>query len=157
MIWEKCSKKLCTHHLKVYNYFRCFLITSITGHFSLFPLLFGPTELPSKLLLHLSYSLLVLLILPSSFCRLEKSYLFLSIPVFLFTEIVHPLSSLNISLPFLPLLMYSLYSALGILYSFARLYCLCIKTWKVWLRGRWCILFFYYNKFWSQTWFFCHL
>jgi len=100
-----------------------YIITSITGHFSLFPLLFGAVELPSKLFLHLSHSLLATQTLTTtSFCKLEKLYLCLSIPVFLWCEVLHYSTGLDTRLPFLPLLLYSLYAALGIISTYLRVY-----------------------------------
>merc|ERR1719228_921102 len=55
-----------------------YLITGVTGHFSLFPLLFKPLEIPTKLLLHLAHTMLIVEVLPlPSLCILEKFYLFL--------------------------------------------------------------------------------
>ena len=42
---------------------KTFLFLSIVGHYSLFPLLFRPTETPLKLLLVVSFTLLSLLLL----------------------------------------------------------------------------------------------
>jgi len=100
-----------------------YIITSITGHFSLFPLLYGAVELPSKLFLHLSHSLLATNTLTTtSFCWWEKLYLCLSIPVFLWSEVLHSTTGLDSRLPFLPLLLYSLYAAGGIISTYCRIY-----------------------------------
>ena len=48
---------------------------------------------------------------------LERLYLVAGVPLVLGAELL-PLPTL----PFLPLLLYSLYTALGILYTYARLY-----------------------------------
>ena len=87
------------------------------GHLSLFPLFFTARELASKLLLHLSFSLVMSETVRTSLCSWEKLYLALSLPLVVFCE----LSSLP-SLPFLPLLLYSLYSALGVIYTYTRVY-----------------------------------
>jgi len=106
-----------------------YLITSTTGHFSLFPLLFGPLELPSKLFLHLAHTLLAFRILTtSSFCKLEKLFMFFSIPVFLWAEVFHSATGLDDRLPFLPLLLYSLYGSVGIVSTYLRMYWQFIKA-----------------------------
>ena len=87
------------------------------GHLSLFPLFFTARELVSKLLLHLSYSLILSETVTASLSSWEKFYLALSIPLVVFCELV----SLP-SLPFLPLLLYSLYSAVGVIYTYTRVY-----------------------------------
>eukprot|EP00092_Neocalanus_flemingeri_P029638 GFUD01032184.1.p1 GENE.GFUD01032184.1~~GFUD01032184.1.p1 ORF type:complete len:500 (-),score=127.36 GFUD01032184.1:48-1547(-) len=100
-----------------------YILTSIPGHFSLFPLLYGAVELPSKLFFHLSHSLLATNILTTtSFCWWEKLYLSLSIPVFLWSEVLHSTTGLDSRLPFLPLLLYSLYAAGGIISTYLRFY-----------------------------------
>jgi len=106
-----------------------YLITSVTGHFSLFPLLYGPAEFPSKLFLHLAHTFIAFKILPTSpFCKLEKLFLFLSIPVCLWAEVLHSASGLDTKLPFLPLLLYSLYGSIGIISTYLRMYWQFIKT-----------------------------
>ena len=105
------------------------MITSITGHFSLFPLLFGATELPSKLFFHLGHILLAMhTITTTSFCKLEKIYLFLWLPVCLWSEVLHSATGLDTRLPFLPLLLYSLYGAVGIISTYLRVYWHFIKA-----------------------------
>ena len=49
--------------------------------------------------------------------RLEQLYILLSVPVLIYSELLG-----SSSLPFLPLLVYSLYCALGVIYSYARVY-----------------------------------
>lgn len=102
---------------------RLYLLVVITGHFSLFPLLFQARELPTKLLLHLCHFLLASQTLPlPSFAWWERLYMFVSLPVFLYSELFHNYLGLSSTLPFLPLLMYSLYSALGLTVSYLRFY-----------------------------------
>jgi alpha-1,3-glucosyltransferase len=104
------------------NEARIFFLVTVIGNFSLFPLLFQTRELPSKVLLHLCHCLLVSQALPTpSFPWWDKLYLFFSLPVFLLSELVYPLVGVS-HLPFLPLLLYSLYSALGLAVSYLRFY-----------------------------------
>jgi len=106
---------LSKHEAKLY------MITATVGHFSLFPLLFQIKELPSKLLFHLSHIVLASQTLPlDSLAWWERFYLSFSIPIFLYTEFIH--HWLGINLPFLPLLLYSLYSATGLCTTFLRFY-----------------------------------
>lgn len=98
-----------------------YLLASSTGHLSLFPLLFQPRELPTKILLHLSHFLLAALLLPRVPLQLlEKLYLLLSLPLALYAELLHPLLGLGTSLPFLPLLLYSLYCSVGLFSTYLR-------------------------------------
>ena len=96
---------------------RWFSLVAVVGHLSLFPLFFTSQELPSKVLLHLSYLLVMSESVTASLCIWEKLYLSLSIPLVIFCELI----KLG-SLPFLPLLMYSLYCAIGIIYTYTRVY-----------------------------------
>jgi len=106
-----------------------YIITSTIGHFSLFPLLFGSTEVPTKLFLHLAHSFLALHTLPTTrFCWVEKLYLCLSIPLFVWCEMLHHSLELGARLPFLPLLLYSLYGAVGIISTYCRVYIWFIRT-----------------------------
>ena len=99
---------------------RYFLILATVGHTSLLPLLFTAQELPSKLLLLTSYSLVLALTLhrhSAPLSRLEQLYLMASAPLVIYCELVG-----SVSLPFLPLLMTSLYCALGVTYTYLRVY-----------------------------------
>jgi len=101
-----------------------YMITSMTGHLSLFPLLFGATELPSKLFFHLGHTLLAMRTITTTtpYCKLEKLYFFLCLPVCLWSEVLHSATGLDTRLPFLPLLLYSLYGAVGIISTYLRVY-----------------------------------
>ncbi|RVE63338.1 hypothetical protein OJAV_G00135290 [Oryzias javanicus] len=106
-----------------------FLLLSTTGHYSLFPLLFTPAELPIKVCLMLMFSLFSFSALRKlhsgggSLLRpLEHVYLLGLGLVALFSEVLFPLSPWKQRLPFLPLLATSVYCSVGVSYSFLRLY-----------------------------------
>jgi len=102
---------------------RLYLVTATTGHFSLFPLLFQARELPTKLLIHLSHSLMASHLLPqASLTILEKLYLGCALPIFIYSEFLHSFMGLSTSLPFLPLLLYSLYTSVGITSAYLAFY-----------------------------------
>uniref|UniRef100_A0AAR2KII9 Alpha-1,3-glucosyltransferase n=1 Tax=Pygocentrus nattereri TaxID=42514 RepID=A0AAR2KII9_PYGNA len=108
---------------------RTFLILSTTGHFSLFPLLFTAQELPIKILLMLLFTIFSFVSLKKLFSKhgqlvnsLEAAYLLGLVPLELICEFIYPLTSWQHKLPFIPLLLTSVYCALGVLYSFIRLY-----------------------------------
>lgn len=106
-----------------------YLLLSTTGHFSLFPLLFQARELPTKLLLHTSHTLLASQVLPHAPLHpLDKLYLALALPVFIYTEFLHALLGLQAALPFLPLLLYSIYCSLGIVTTYLRFYVLFLRS-----------------------------
>lgn len=110
-----------------------FLILSTTGHYSLFPLIFTTAELPLKFLLMVLFTLF-------SFCALtklhrcplvgclESLYLLGVATVCVVCEIILPLSPLTARLPFLPLLLTSVYCAVGVTYCFIRLYASLLRT-----------------------------
>uniref|UniRef100_A0A9J7ZK47 Alpha-1,3-glucosyltransferase n=1 Tax=Cyprinus carpio carpio TaxID=630221 RepID=A0A9J7ZK47_CYPCA len=108
---------------------RIFLILSITGHYSLFPLLFTTQELPIKILLLLLFTIFSLTSLKTLFRSggallnpLEATYLLGLIPLELICEFVYPLTVWQKTFPFLPLMLTSIYCALGVTYAFIRLY-----------------------------------
>ncbi|XP_073680567.1 dolichyl pyrophosphate Glc1Man9GlcNAc2 alpha-1,3-glucosyltransferase isoform X2 [Garra rufa] len=108
---------------------RIFLILSITGHYSLFPLLFTTQELPIKIFLMLLFTIFSLTSLKTLFRKggallnpLEATYLLGLIPLELICEFVYPLTVWQKTFPFLPLMLTSVYCALGVTYSFIRLY-----------------------------------
>uniref|UniRef100_A0A8C4HH53 Alpha-1,3-glucosyltransferase n=1 Tax=Dicentrarchus labrax TaxID=13489 RepID=A0A8C4HH53_DICLA len=97
-----------------------FLVLTTTGHYSLFPLIFTPAELPIKVVLML---LFVIFSGQGSLLRpLESVYLAGLVAVAIACEIVFPLSPWQQRLPFLPLLATSVYCSVGVSYSFLRLY-----------------------------------
>ncbi|XP_069496035.1 dolichyl pyrophosphate Glc1Man9GlcNAc2 alpha-1,3-glucosyltransferase isoform X2 [Ambystoma mexicanum] len=106
-----------------------YLILTTTGHLSLFPLLFTGPELPIKILLMLLFTIFSFSSLKSVFRseghllnRLETLYLMGLVPLEVFCEIVYPLTHWQQSLPFISLLLTSVYCALGITYAWLRMY-----------------------------------
>lgn len=107
---------------------RLFLLLSITGHVSLFPLLFTPFENVTKVVLVLAYSLASYAFLTALHCdpkskssRLqfrpwERIYLGGLVGVALFECCLHSLVDPAGNLPFLPLLVMSVYTSVGVLY-----------------------------------------
>jgi len=109
---------------------RYYLLISTIGHFSLFPLLFTPPETFTKVLLHLLHWGLSSVCLSQChggqrnklLCWWEKSYLAGTVLVFLYDVLLHGALGLDKRLPFLPLLLYSLYCSIGIFVFYLRMY-----------------------------------
>ncbi|XP_031729891.1 dolichyl pyrophosphate Glc1Man9GlcNAc2 alpha-1,3-glucosyltransferase [Anarrhichthys ocellatus] len=104
-----------------------YLVLTTTGHYSLFPLLFSPAELPIKVFLMLMftiYSFTALRKLHSArlLRPLESVYLMGLVAVAIACEVVFPLSPWQQKLPFLPLLATSVYCSAGVCHCFLRLY-----------------------------------
>ncbi|KAM6382917.1 dolichyl pyrophosphate Glc1Man9GlcNAc2 alpha-1,3-glucosyltransferase isoform 2-T2 [Alca torda] len=106
-----------------------YLILTTTGHFSLFPLLFTSPELPIKILLMLLFTVYSFSSLKSLFRRerplltwLETLYLVQLVPLEIFCEIIFPLTPWKQHFPFVPLLLTSVYCALGVTYAWLKLY-----------------------------------
>ncbi|KAJ1812324.1 glycosyl transferase [Coemansia sp. RSA 2598] len=106
---------------------RMFAVLSVSGYYSLLPLLFGAQELPIKASVLLIWSLGALGLLKSNggsawrcLTALEKSYVAGHVLLFLLTELV-PSRWLFGQMQFLPLVLVSVYTALGILYSWLGL------------------------------------
>uniref|UniRef100_A0A8C1IRH3 Alpha-1,3-glucosyltransferase n=1 Tax=Cyprinus carpio TaxID=7962 RepID=A0A8C1IRH3_CYPCA len=106
-----------------------FLMLSVTSHYSLFPLLFTTQELPIKIFLMLLFTIFSLASLKTLFRKggallnpLEVTYLLGLIPLELICEFVYPLTVWQKTFPFLPLMLTSVYCALGVTYAFIRLY-----------------------------------
>ncbi|CAG9864113.1 unnamed protein product [Phyllotreta striolata] len=117
---------------------RMFLLLSTAGHYSLFPLLYVPSLLLVKVLLLALYTLYSF----HSLCTLhahhvrpksrfnlpllatsESLYLAGLLGVFAYENVIHGLVlGLNDKLPFLPLMVTSVYCAVGIVYCWARYY-----------------------------------
>lgn len=102
-----------------------FALISVSGLFSLFPLLFKPEELLLKVLILVLYVMFIYGSLDIRHEWYEKMYLYMSSLVFIYTELIHYVV-FGGKLEFLPLMMMSVYTAIGILYGFCRLYYLSI-------------------------------
>lgn len=113
---------------------RTFLFLSIVGHYSLFPLLFPPELTLVKLLLFILYSMYAFYSLsqlyPFQFCKytlpllniFESIYLLGFCVIFFYENILHNFIGLDKHLPFLPLMLTSVYCSLGVIYSWLRYY-----------------------------------
>ncbi|XP_062867305.1 probable dolichyl pyrophosphate Glc1Man9GlcNAc2 alpha-1,3-glucosyltransferase isoform X1 [Trichomycterus rosablanca] len=108
---------------------RTFLILSTTGHFSLLPLLFTAQELPIKIIIMLLFTVFSFSSLNKLFSKsgcllnpVECVYLLGLVPLEIICEFVYPLTRWQLTLPFIPLLLTSVYCALGVVYCFIRLY-----------------------------------
>ncbi|XP_053313878.1 probable dolichyl pyrophosphate Glc1Man9GlcNAc2 alpha-1,3-glucosyltransferase [Spea bombifrons] len=106
-----------------------FLLLATTGHYSLFPLLFTAQELPLKILLMLIFTVFSGSFLKSLFRKEgplltwpETLYLCGLVPLEVFCEMLFPLTPWGLRLPFLPLMLTSVYCALGVSYAWIRLY-----------------------------------
>lgn len=123
-----------------------YLITGLTGHFSLFPLFFATAETPTKALLFLMHGLYsyfslnlfyreVKFISEPLLASVEKLYLLGFGVIQLYSSVIHQLTGLDQQYPFLPLLLFSLYCSVGIIYSWLKYYQfilnLPLNTWKI--------------------------
>ncbi|XP_023016978.2 ALG6/ALG8 family glucosyltransferase xit isoform X1 [Leptinotarsa decemlineata] len=116
-----------------------FLILSTVGHYSLFPLLYPSSLLPVKVLLHFLYTLYAFHSLytmhPLTICNyilpllnaFESLYLLGLVGVFLYENLIHNLLGLNVGLPFLPLMITSVYCAAGVVYCWVSYYLYFLK------------------------------
>lgn len=102
-------------------------ILNTVGTYALFPLLFQPAEIPLKLTVFLTHSVVSYHLFGSAIGSLEVLYLLGLAPLFAFTEVVHPVW-LAPRLAFLPLLITSVYCAVGVLYAWVRLYTACWRS-----------------------------
>ncbi|KAJ8950475.1 hypothetical protein NQ314_007862 [Rhamnusium bicolor] len=118
---------------------RMFLLLSTVGHYSLFPLLYPLSLLSVKVLLLLLYSVYAFHSLykmyPLSICSytlpllspLESIYVLGLGAIFLYENVIHHLLGLHSQLPFLPLMITSVYCAIGIIYSWVSYYIYFLK------------------------------
>lgn len=114
--------------LKDRRHFSAFRPLAVAGHVSLFPLLFTPAEFPLKTVYTIFWLILFLFIfdriapVPERprvflFDRFSSLYLTLSIPLVLYSSLLHHLTFGSQRLQFLPLMFMSSYSALGVVGS----------------------------------------
>ena len=102
-----------------------FIVLSLIGNFSLFPLLFEDRETVVKCFLLLCGTVVTFISLARGraflqFSMLQK-FLMTSVPlIFVLCDLVIP--RLWTHLPFLPLLIYSLFSSIGVSYEFLKMY-----------------------------------
>ncbi|KAM9219925.1 dolichyl pyrophosphate Glc1Man9GlcNAc2 alpha-1,3-glucosyltransferase isoform 9-T10 [Dugong dugon] len=106
-----------------------FLILTTTGHYSLFPLLFTAPELLIKILLMLLFTIYSISSLKTLFRKekplfnwMETSYLLGLGPLEVCCEFIFPFTSWKLKYPFIPLLLTSVYCAVGITYAWFKLY-----------------------------------
>ncbi|XP_067949246.1 dolichyl pyrophosphate Glc1Man9GlcNAc2 alpha-1,3-glucosyltransferase-like [Watersipora subatra] len=116
------------------DYCRHFIFLSVVSHVSLFPLIYTQFEQPILFAGFGAYTLYLLSTLPHllpqsadkksqwAFSRLEKGYMFGLLLVMLYYSVGHSLMGLNETLPFLPLLLMSVYTSIGISYTYVGLY-----------------------------------
>ncbi|XP_069186852.1 dolichyl pyrophosphate Glc1Man9GlcNAc2 alpha-1,3-glucosyltransferase isoform X1 [Procambarus clarkii] len=114
-----------------------YIIMSVVGHFSLFPLFFTHHETPIKvcaLLLHAVCTVHILhghwlegrmspLIPHIPLCNFtETVYLFGLIPIFFYQQLGHNMLDPKGKMPFLPLMVISVYCSVGVMYSWLKYY-----------------------------------
>lgn len=102
-----------------------FIFLSIVGHYSLFPLLFKPNLTIIKLSMFLGYTFLSFYFLKNvkKIPVLEKIYLIGLGFVFLYEHVIQYVIGLDKNFPFLPLMLTSVYCAVGISYFWFKFYC----------------------------------
>lgn len=113
---------------------KVFALLCTVGHYSLFPLLFSGSLLTIKVLLLILHSMYVFQSLSSMYplqiCKynlpllntFESLYIVLLIPLFVYENIIHSALGLSEILPFLPLMMTSVFCSLGIIYCWIKYY-----------------------------------
>ena len=110
-----------------------FIVMSAVGNFSLFPLLFEERETVIKCLLAILHFLITIFVMNQRrknkqlrpLAMVQKIYLFLHLPVFILSKFI------SVMLPmmeFLPLLIYSVFCSVGILFEFVGMYTYYLKS-----------------------------
>lgn len=103
------------------------LFVSIIGHYSLFPLLF-PTELTifkaSLFLIYIGFNVFFRKLTQTyeDISRFEKIYYFVLIGIFIYENVIQFLIGFDTKLPFLPLLLTSVYCSLGVTWFWMNYY-----------------------------------
>ncbi|XP_066980421.1 dolichyl pyrophosphate Glc1Man9GlcNAc2 alpha-1,3-glucosyltransferase isoform X1 [Macrobrachium rosenbergii] len=120
-----------------------FVLMSIVGHFSLFPLIFTHHETPIKVLVLILHALITTHTLQSHWDLGKSNHLLPQIhlcsgpetfyvagliPLFMYYEFGHRILGLAEKLPFLPLMLISVYCALGIFYAWINYYCFVLSA-----------------------------
>lgn len=102
------------------------VILAIVGNYSLFPLLFDADLTTIKLFLFMYYISLSIFIYilysKSSFKFLERIYISGYLILFMYENSLHFVLGHNVKLPFLPLMLTSVYCSFGVLYVWLRNY-----------------------------------
>lgn len=120
---------------------RVFLLLSTTGHLSLFPLLFQSQETPIKVFLMLMFTIFSFYSLCLVHCGessensstsdlfklpivdwYEACYLYGLVVLELYCSAIHPFTALAGKLPFLPLMLTSVYCAVGVIWAWILFY-----------------------------------
>ncbi|XP_045763417.1 probable dolichyl pyrophosphate Glc1Man9GlcNAc2 alpha-1,3-glucosyltransferase [Maniola jurtina] len=119
---------------------RLYMFMSVVGHYSLFPLLYPKNLLPIKIFILLTHLSIVFSYLPSLYEPKTKTsrrrgflvlpklkasdslYLYGLIGLCIYENVLHTFLGLDKTLPFLPLMMTSVYCALGVFYFWVRQY-----------------------------------
>lgn len=113
---------------------RLYLFLSTIGHYSLFPLIFTQFETPIKICLLAATCLYAFISLGNIYkshggttslpllSLTETLYLLGIVPLELCNSVGHSVLGLSSRLPFLPLLLTSIYCAVGVTYSWLRFY-----------------------------------
>ncbi len=116
-----------------------FLILSTIGHYSVFPLLYRPFELPIKVLLAIMYSIYAFRNLPqlytverirftfSLLSQTETFYIISLLPLFLYENVFQYALGLHSRWPFLPLMLTSVHNSIGVTYCYAKYYLYFLK------------------------------
>lgn len=111
-----------------------FLLLSTIGHYSVFPLLYQPFELPIKVVVALMYSIYAFSNLPqlynvkqnrftlSLLNVIETLYIVSLVPLFLYEHVFQYVFAMHQKWPFLPLMFTSVHNAVGILYCYLKYY-----------------------------------
>lgn len=111
-----------------------FLILSTVAHYSVFPLLYRPFELPLKVLIALIYSIYAFLNLPqlynvkqsrfsfSLLNHLETLYIFSLSLLFFYEHAFQYILGVDKKYPFLPLMFTSIHNSFGAIYCYVKYY-----------------------------------